>query len=232
MNIFILDEQREYREGMKRILSLHLTDLDITICDESWIEEQPSKFDESIVIIDVFSYPDNKGLKLLEKVISLGAKVIVLSMVKDNEQTLDILSRKVKGFVLKSSSGQILVNAVLNVIENRIYLDNKLSCTVLEGYQKMLQMVKSLVFTSELVIPTRPKGLLTKREWEVLELSARGLSNSEIAQTLYITDATASTHIKNVVKKLEVNTTIAAVLLALKNNWIVFEKTEKVSQIS
>jgi DNA-binding NarL/FixJ family response regulator len=64
------------------------------------------------------------------------------------------------------------------------------------------------------------KHRLTQRELEVLELSARGLANKEIAHKLSLSNRTVQSHLRNIVAELAVRSRIETVMLGLKNRWI------------
>ena len=74
------------------------------------------------------------------------------------------------------------------------------------------------------------EGLLSDREFEVLELIAHGCKNREIAQTLDIQEVTARFHVKNIVKKLGAKNRTDAACLAIRNDWIRDER-EKLKTI-
>ena len=65
-----------------------------------------------------------------------------------------------------------------------------------------------------------PKGLYTKREYEVLQLLAKGYSNRKIADHLKISDKTVKNHISSIFKKMDVNDRTKAVVTAVKNQWV------------
>ncbi|MBN6206727.1 response regulator transcription factor [Ralstonia pickettii] len=67
---------------------------------------------------------------------------------------------------------------------------------------------------------TRPLGLLTKREWEILERMSSGYQNEEIANQLLISDKTVKNHVSSILKKLNVKDRTNAVLAAIENNWV------------
>jgi two-component system response regulator DegU len=99
----------------------------------------------------------------------------------------------------------------LNVIlvRNEVYIDPKIGEILLYNY---LDLLKDLI--------ERPVGILTLREWEVLELLSQGLSNSEIGSRLYIADKTVKNHVSSILNKLNVKDRTGAVVMAIKNNWI------------
>jgi DNA-binding NarL/FixJ family response regulator len=72
----------------------------------------------------------------------------------------------------------------------------------------------------ESVLPNSPKLPLSVREIEVLDCVAQGLSNKEIADELFITEQTVKNHMTSVLRKLDVNDRVQAVLCAVRNGWI------------
>ena len=65
----------------------------------------------------------------------------------------------------------------------------------------------------------RPNGILTEREWEILEQIVKGNKNSDIAEKLFMSEKTVKNHLLSIFKKLNVTDRTNAVLLAVKNNW-------------
>nr|WP_204498302.1 response regulator transcription factor [Aquibacillus albus] len=66
----------------------------------------------------------------------------------------------------------------------------------------------------------RPAGILSKREWEVLECLSKGMKNEEIGKSLFISNKTVNNHVSNILQKLKVNDRTNAVLKAFQNEWL------------
>ncbi|OYD56045.1 hypothetical protein CGZ90_19615 [Fictibacillus aquaticus] len=65
-----------------------------------------------------------------------------------------------------------------------------------------------------------PSRILTRREWEVLQLLADGHNNKSISVRLFVSESTVKNHLSSIMRKLKVNDRTAAVIKALRNNWV------------
>lgn len=72
----------------------------------------------------------------------------------------------------------------------------------------------------QLSVNNHPSAPLSGREWEVLRLVAEEYSNAQIAQTLVISQNTVKVHLRNIFEKLNVQTRLGAVMLALRQGWL------------
>ena len=107
------------------------------------------------------------------------------------------------GFVLKDDPPEQLLGAIRVVAGGDALLSSAITKRVIERFARRPQ-------------PERPAQLdeLTERELDVFRLIARGLSNAEIAQELYISDTTVKTHITHILQKLDLRDRVQAVVLA------------------
>jgi DNA-binding NarL/FixJ family response regulator len=107
------------------------------------------------------------------------------------------------GFVLKDDPPEQLLTAIRTVAGGDALLSPGITKRVIKQFTRIPH-------------PTPPKQLedLTERELDVFRLIARGLSNAEIGQELYISDTTVKTHITHILQKLNVRDRVQAVVLA------------------
>jgi DNA-binding CsgD family transcriptional regulator len=107
------------------------------------------------------------------------------------------------GFVLKDDPLEQLIAAIRIVAHGEALLSPTITKRVIEQFARIPQ-------------PTPPRQLeeLTERELDVFRLIARGLSNAEISQQLYISDTTVKTHITHILQKLNLRDRVQAVILA------------------
>ncbi len=73
---------------------------------------------------------------------------------------------------------------------------------------------------SQMTLQINPQPPLSSREWEILSLLAEDLSNAQIARRLVISQNTVKVHLRNMFEKLDVQTRLGAVLLALRQGWL------------
>lgn len=87
-------------------------------------------------------------------------------------------------------------------------------------YPELAKALHDEFLTLSSTLQSRPDGLLTKREWDVLLEISRGNNNEIIANNLEISDKTVKNHVTTVLRKLNVNDRTNAMLLAYRKGWI------------
>ena len=171
-----------------------------------------------IIIVDV-QLPGVTGLKIARVLRKQQphARIIFLSMHMDDDRLFDAIRAGASAFLTKDIETNALLDAVRQVAagENLI---NPLVLSRPHLARRVLAEFRSLTNPSAGAADT--SLILSSREIEVLDCVALGLSNKQIAETLYVTEQTIKNHMTSVLKKLDVNDRVQAVLYAVKNGWM------------
>lgn len=193
VRILIADDHVLFREGMKSLLkSEDGIELIASASDGLEALELAGELRPDIVLMDV-TMPRMNGIIATGKIVSKfpDIKVIVLSMHSDRRFIAETLKAGARGYLLKESSPQTVVEAIRSVAEGDIYLSAK-ACTVLtEDYLRLLNNEKQ-----------NSSNPLSEREMEVLLLLVKGRNGKQIADTLSISKNTVDTHRRRILDKL------------------------------
>lgn len=158
-----------------------------------------------VVLMDI-RMPVLDGLAATRRVLAdrPSTRVLVLTTFDLDEYLFEALRVGASGFLLKDATAEELIGAVRTLAAGEALLDPAVTRRVIDS------------FVTVRPAPCRSAALdrLTERELQVLELIARGLSNSEIATELVVTGATSKTHVSNVLAKLGVRDRVQAVIVA------------------
>jgi DNA-binding NarL/FixJ family response regulator len=173
--------------------------------------------DADLILLDM-NLPDMDGLEVLTNLKARGIETKVLTMSTYDEPKIvkSAFKAGTYGYVLKNNSINELFKAIQTVLEGESYMSVGLSLTNTTGMhtQFMHNGKVSVSFEDRFI----KKFKLTKREIEVLKLVGKAMSNKEIAKELYISDQTVSVHRKNIMKKLDVNTTASLIRFSYEHN--------------
>jgi DNA-binding NarL/FixJ family response regulator len=158
-----------------------------------------------IVLMDL-SMPGKDGLEAIQEIIAEhpAAKILVLTSYSDETKVFSAIQAGAMGYILKATSAEELLMAISQVNQGNSYLPPAIARHLIHGIQNPKP-------DSQLLIPT-----LTRREYHVLELLAKGQSNKEMAEALTISERTVSGHVANILTKLNLENRTQAALYAQK----------------
>jgi DNA-binding NarL/FixJ family response regulator len=147
-----------------------------------------SSNEPDIILLDI-SLPDMNGLELCEKIRATNKQTKIIGLTSTNEAGIitGLLQRGGNGYLLKNMEREELLEAIRTVQKGKVYLSRSANDKVLEQFQS----TKSAEETH----------LLTRREKEILQLLADGLTGPQIAEKLFLSPLTVETHRKNLFRK-------------------------------
>ena len=212
--ILIVDDHEVVRDGLKNIL----TSLEnISIAGEAGNGEDAVKMYSTlkpdIVIMDI-SMPGMNGIEATRviKEKDPDARILILTMHDNQEYLNQIIRSGAKGFILKNTDKEELLDAVKTVAGGDNFFSKDISKLIIDNYIRTAKETEKGDAYKE--VP------LTKREIEILKLIASGYSNQEIANILYISYNTVDTHRKNIMHKLSIKNTAGLVRYAIEKGLI------------
>jgi DNA-binding NarL/FixJ family response regulator len=215
LGVLIVDDQALVRAGFRMILEAE-EDMEVVgeaaNGREAITEAQRARPD--VILMDV-RMPEIDGIeatrRLLDSDVS-ASKVVMLTTFDMDEYVYDALQAGASGFLLKDVPPEQLVAGIRAVASGDALLAPSVTRRVIEEFvRRPPRSVRTL--PPEL-------GELTAREFEVLKLIARGLSNAEIATELFVSETTVKTHVAHVLMKLTLRDRVQAVVLAYESGLV------------
>jgi DNA-binding NarL/FixJ family response regulator len=209
VRVLIVDDQALVRTGFRMILE---AEEDIEVVGEAGdgIEAitEARRLEPDVVLMDV-RMPELDGIEATRRLLANGGagdtKVVMLTTFDMDEYVFDALRAGASGFLLKDVPPERLIDGIRAVANGDALLAPSITRRLIEEFVRSGPMTSS-----------RPAALdeLTARELEVLQLIARGLSNAEIANELFVSETTVKTHVAHVLMKLGLRDRVQAVVLA------------------
>lgn len=211
LKIYIVDDHKLFREGLKLLLSnqefvKHIYEAS----NGKEFIENLSFVDCDVVLMDI-EMPEMNGIEATEAALRMksGLKVIVLSMYGDEQYYYKMVDAGVKGFVLKNSGIEKVIEAIHRVAAGENYFSEELLVNILNHMREGGKPE-----------PEVPDNEISDRELEILYHVCLGLSNQEIADKLFISKRTVDKHRANLLSKTGCRNTAALVMYAIKNKMI------------
>jgi two-component system, NarL family, response regulator NreC len=212
VRIVVADDHGVVRKGLRLILERH-DGLEVIgeAADGREVVRLADELSPDIVIMDV-GMPQLNGIDATAQILHRNPRVgiIILSMHSDEGYIVRALSSGAKGYLLKDSAEEDLVQAVRVVAQGRPFFSPRITQTLLDDYVRQLRQ-KGLQDSYD---------LLTEREKEILQLIAEGKSNKEVATILDLSVYTVETHRTNLMQKLNLHNTAEIVLYAVRKKII------------
>jgi DNA-binding NarL/FixJ family response regulator len=208
MRVIICDDQAIVRDGLEMLLKLE-PDIDVvgTADDGAAAVEIVGKEKPDLVLMDL-KMPIMNGVEATRQIRTKypEVKVLVLTTYDGDEWVFDAIKAGASGYLLKDTPRDEVVKAIRGTATGKVYVDPSVAGKVL-GQVSSRQTQPATLITSK----------LTDREIEVLHLIAKGLSNADIADRLFLSEGTVRNHVSAILAKLGVPDRTQAAVIAIQH---------------
>jgi|AntRauTorckE5430_2_1112549.scaffolds.fasta_scaffold26349_1 DNA-binding NarL/FixJ family response regulator len=206
ITVAIVDDKRDIREGLQLIID-HAEGFQCVAAysDGESAVDGLQKVKPDVVLMDI-GLPQMSGIDCVKilKDIAPEIEIIMLTVHADNDYIFESLRAGAVGYLVKNIFPSKLLNSIKEVKNGGSPMSSSIARKVVSSFNSF----------------RKPAANLTKREKEVLDLLCQGKSYRVIADDLFISPDTVRYHLKNIYKKLQVNSKYEAVIKALKDGMV------------
>lgn len=205
IRIIIADDHRVFIDGMKAMLK-EISGLEVIADAENGNQliEQAEKHKPDVILTDI-QMPVKDGIEATKEIHKLypEIKIVALTMLNESMFIKKMLEAGASGYVLKTIDKEELIKVIRKVAAGEKHFSAEVTAQLMNNFSQ-----KS------------PLDILTKREREILSLIAQGLTDKEIAEKVFLSPLTATTHRKNILSKLGLKNKVELTRFALENKLI------------
>ncbi len=208
MKVIICDDQATIRDGLEMLLSLEKDIEVVGRAEDGWeAVELTAQHHPDLVLMDL-KMPGMNGIEATRQIRTRdpAVKVLVLTTYDDDEWVFDAVRAGASGYLLKDTPREELVRAVKETVLGKSFVDPAVAGKLLSQVAGKRAQPTSLVTNK-----------LTRREVDVLRLMARGLTNTQIAERLYLSEGTVRNYVSAILAKLEVSDRTQAAVIAIRH---------------
>jgi DNA-binding NarL/FixJ family response regulator len=216
IRVGVADDQALVRGGFT-VLLRSADDIDVVGEAANGMEavELVSHEQPDVMLMDI-RMPEMDGLEATRRIVAAGqisTRVLILTTFDLDEYVFSALEAGASGFLLKDTHPEELLNAVRVVAEGDALLAPRVTRRLIEQFvQQPLKIERQ---------PNPGLASMTDREREVLLAVAQGLSNAEIGEQLFMSHATAKTHVSRLLTKLQARDRAQLVMIAYESGLVV-----------
>ncbi len=176
--------------------------------------EMAGRLQPDIILMDI-QMPIMDGVRATDLITTenLAARVIILTMYRQDHHVFNAIKAGARGYLLKDVDEQTLLDAVRAVHRDEALIDSHLAVKVLNEFRRLSQVAAGVENVEQ----------LTGSELEILRLVAQGADNKKIAQQLGLSERTVANRLGSIYQKLHVNNRTQAALYALRRGWASLE---------
>lgn len=209
IRIVIVEDNKTIRNGLEVLLN-GTPNLGCT-CAYGSCEAMLEKLDKDlpeIILMDI-GLPGMSGLDGVKEVKARypGTTILMLTVYEDEDNIFQAMCNGAEGYLLKNTPPARLIEAIEDAYNGGSPMSSQIARKVVGFFQKLTPSQKE-------------ENILNKRETEIIERLALGQSYKIIADQIFISPDTVRYHIRNIYKKLQVNSQSEAVAKALRKGWI------------
>jgi DNA-binding NarL/FixJ family response regulator len=210
IRVLIADDAPLFRRGLYVVLS---TEPNIEVVAEAENgEEAIAKAEESapdVVLMDV-RMPRINGIDAARAIrdSSPATKIIMLTVSDEDDDLYEAIKAGANSYLLKEVSVEEVPEAIRAVVQGQSLISPSMASKLLNEYTTLAKRAEEK--------SQYPAPALTSRELEVLKLVAKGQSNREIGEDLFISENTVKNHVRNILEKLHLHSRMEAVIYAVR----------------
>ena len=205
--VLLVDDQDLIRKGFTMILDAE-DDIDVVgeASDGAEALRQVATLQPDVVLMDV-QMPGVDGIEATRSIVEAHAdtRIVILTTFDDDQYLFDALNAGASGFLLKNCPADDLVNAIRLAAGGHSLLAPEVTERVIARSSRGARAADPRLED------------LTERERDVLVAMAKGMSNAEIAQALFVSPATVKSHVSHVLAKLDARDRVQAVIAAYES---------------
>jgi len=215
--VLLADDQPLLRRGFRMILE---AEDGVTVAGEAGdgaeAVELARRVRPDVVLMDI-RMPGTDGIEATRRITAAepGVRVLVLTTFDLDEYAFGALQAGASGFLLKDVRPHELVAAVRTVASGDAVVSPRVTRRLLEEYAQQLPVADAHPLERYPQLAS-----LTEREREVLEVVAQGLSNTEIATSLFVSETTVKSHVGRILAKLGLRDRVQIVVLAYESGLV------------
>lgn len=211
ISVVLADDHVLVRKGLKKILEM---EDDIKVIGEASdgveaIQIVKRKLPD-VLLLDI-NMPRLNGVEVTKNLNEekINTNIVILTIYDDREYLLELIKMGIKGYILKDIEPDGLIAAVRSASCGKTYIQPSLSGAIINEYNRITQSTKNNF-----------RKPLTTREKEVVKSISEGMCNSEIAETLSISEKTVKNHVSNILRKLKLTDRTQVAIFAIKNRLV------------
>lgn len=205
LQVLLVDDQELIRAGLEMIID-STDDMQVIgqAADGKVAVDLALRLQPDVVLMDI-RMPSMDGIEATRRIATHGPRVLMLTTFDLDDYVYEAFKAGASGFLVKDAPRERIIDAIRAVAAGEALASPSVTRRLIERF------VDAPGPSSN---PPPQLDELTPREREVLELIARGLSNSELAQRLYLSEKTIKTHVGRILMKLGIRDRVQAVILA------------------
>jgi two-component system, NarL family, response regulator DevR len=210
LRLLIVDDHAVVRAGLRAILD---NEPDFTVIGESGSGEEAiesvATYKPDVVLMDIRMPGGMSGIEATEQILKRteDVRIIMLTSYAEDELVMDAIRAGAVGYVLKRVDSSKLIEDIRRVMEGEAVIDSAVAQSLLNEVREAAHIKEASVFAD-----------LSERELHILALIARGLTNREIAQKLYLGEGTVRNYVGKILSTLHVTNRAEAAVFAVKNH--------------
>jgi two-component system, NarL family, response regulator LiaR len=215
IKVLVAEDHLITRQGICRLLT---DEHQLTVVGEAGDGEEAIKkvreLQPDVVIMDI-AMPKLNGIEATKQIKSIrpSTAVLILSAYDDDEYIIGLLLAGAAGYLLKTTSGEALINAIKAVNQGEPVLDPKITHKVISHF----------ISSGKSPIQTKNQIHFSDRELEVIKLAAKGMSNKDISEELHLSRRTIEGNLRMIFNKLGVGSRTEAVIQVLAKGLLSLE---------